>query len=62
MSPSDRPPKFFVDRSLGRLTVPRLLREADWGLVTLAEHYGVPEDERIADVDVVLAVSAPDRR
>jgi hypothetical protein len=42
-------PKFFLDRSLGRVVVPGLLREAGWDLVTLAEHYGVPEDERVAD-------------
>lgn len=51
MSPSDQPPRFFVDRSLGRIAVPRLLRDAGWDLITLAEHYGVPEDERVADVD-----------
>jgi hypothetical protein len=43
------PPKFFLDRSLGRVAVPALLREAGWDLVTLAELYGVPEDERVAD-------------
>jgi hypothetical protein len=43
------PPKFFLDRSLGRVAVPALLRAAGWDLVTLAEHYGVPEDERVAD-------------
>jgi hypothetical protein len=42
-------PKFFLDRSLGRVVVPALLRAAGWDLVTLAEHYGVPEDERVAD-------------
>jgi PIN like domain len=26
-----------------------LLRAAGWDLVTLAEHYGVPDDERVAD-------------
>jgi hypothetical protein len=31
--------------------VPALLRAADWNLVTLAEHYGVPEDERVADTE-----------
>jgi hypothetical protein len=29
--------------------VPALLRAAGWDLVTLAEHYGVPEDERVPD-------------
>ena len=43
------PPKFFLDRSLGRVAVPAPLRVGGWDLVTLAEHYGVPEDERVAD-------------
>ena len=42
-------PKFFLDRSLGRVAVPSLLRAAGWDLVTLAEHYGVPNDERVSD-------------
>lgn len=49
MSIPEPPPKFFLDRSLGRVAVPALLRAAGWDLVTLAEHYGVPEDERVAD-------------
>lgn len=44
-------PHFFVDRSLGGVTVPRLLREAGWELTTLAEHYGKPADEAVDDVD-----------
>ena len=44
-------PHFFVDRSLGGVTVPRLLREAGWELTTLAEHYGKPADEDVDDVD-----------
>ena len=44
-------PQFFVDRSLGGVTVPRLLREADWDLTTLAEHYGRPADEAVPDVE-----------
>ncbi len=44
-------PHFFVDRSLGGVTVPRLLREAGWDLTTLAEHYGKPADEAVDDVD-----------
>lgn len=43
-------PFVFVDRSLGRIEVPRLLRAAGVELVTLAEHYGVPEDEDVEDV------------
>ncbi|HEY3981258.1 MAG TPA: hypothetical protein VGM79_28640 [Streptosporangiaceae bacterium] len=49
MSTLEQQPKFFLDRSLGRVAVPTLLRAAGWDLVTLAEHYGVPEDERVPD-------------
>ncbi|WP_170322460.1 hypothetical protein [Acrocarpospora macrocephala] len=49
MSPPEQQPKFFVDRSLGRVAVPGLLRAAGWDLITLAEHYGVPEDEKVED-------------
>jgi hypothetical protein len=41
-------PDLFLDRSLGRIQVPALLREAGLRLVTLAERYGIPEDEGIA--------------
>ena len=44
-------PLCFVDRSLGRVRVPSLLRAAGWSLVTLSEHYGVPQDEAVVDVD-----------
>lgn len=44
-----RLPDLFIDRSLGRLQVPLLLRAAGLRLVTLAEHYGIPADERVAD-------------
>ncbi len=43
-------PHVFVDRSLGRIAVPRLLREAGLRLTTLAEHYGIPQDETVDDV------------
>ena len=49
MSTPEPQPKFFLDRSLGRLAVPALLRAAGWDLVTLTEHYGVPDDERVSD-------------
>jgi len=49
VSPPEQQPKFFLDRSLGRIAVPSRLRAAGWELVTLAEHYGVPDDEQIAD-------------
>jgi hypothetical protein len=34
-------PLVFIDRSLGRIAVPQLLRAGGVGLITLAEHYGV---------------------
>jgi hypothetical protein len=49
--PKQQPPRFFLDRSLGRKSVPEGLRADAWDIVTLAEHYGVPADERVADVD-----------
>ncbi len=51
MPPRDRPPKFFLDRSLGRVAVPAALREDGWEVVTLAEHYGMPRDEEVADTE-----------
>jgi uncharacterized protein with PIN domain len=51
VSRPDQPPRFFVDRSLGRILVPRLLRTAGWDLITLAEHYGMPADENVRDVE-----------
>ena len=42
-------PDLFLDRSLGRITVPRLLRDAGLRLLTLSEHYGIPADEEVAD-------------
>lgn len=49
MSHPDALPDLFLDRSLGRIKVPQLLRAAGLRLVTLAEHYGVPADETVAD-------------
>jgi hypothetical protein len=43
-------PDLFVDRSLGRKRVPAILRAAGLRLTTLAEHYGIPADETVADV------------
>ncbi len=43
-------PDLFLDRSLGRIQVPRLLRAAGLRLVTLAEYYGVPADQEVKDV------------
>lgn len=44
-------PELFLDRSLGRRQVPDLLRAAGLRLRTLAEVYGIPADETIADID-----------
>ena len=44
-------PTLFLDRSLGRRQVPELLGAAGLRLHTLAEVYGIPADETIADVD-----------
>lgn len=51
MSPREQPPepRFFIDRSLGRIAVPRMLRDAGWDVITLAEHYGTPQDQIIPD-------------
>jgi uncharacterized protein with PIN domain len=53
VSPPEQPRKFFVDRNLGRVAVPNLLRAAGWELITLAEHYGVPEDEQVTDTRLI---------
>ncbi len=44
-------PDLFLDRSVGRIRVPQLLRAEGLRLVTLAEHYGIPADEQVTDVD-----------
>jgi len=43
-------PDLFIDRSLGRVKVPTLLRAEGLRLVTLAERYGIPADEHVTDV------------
>jgi hypothetical protein len=51
--PSGHPaglPELVLDRCLGRIQVPYLLRAAGLRLVTLTEHYGRPADESVADV------------
>lgn len=40
-----------MDRSLGCVRVPQLLRADGWNIITLAEHYGVPADESVQDVE-----------
>lgn len=49
MSHPDGLPDLFLDRSLGRIKVPTLLRSAGLRLITLAEHYGIPADESVLD-------------
>ena len=51
MSQPEQPPRFFLDRSLGRKAVPEALRADGWDVITLAEHYGIPADEQVADTD-----------
>jgi PIN like domain len=51
VSHPDGLPDLFLDRSLGRKKVPELLRAEGIRLVTLAEHYGIPNDETIADTE-----------
>lgn len=51
MSHPDGLPDLFLDRSLGRIKVSSLLRDAGLRLTTLAEHYGVPADEDIRDAE-----------
>ncbi|MDQ2728693.1 MAG: hypothetical protein M3Y91_12720 [Actinomycetota bacterium] len=50
MSHPDGLPDLFVDRSLGRLVVPDLLRAAGLRLITLAERDGMPANENVPDV------------
>jgi PIN like domain len=51
VSHPDGLPDLFLDRSLGRKKGPELLRAEGIRLVTLAEHYGIPNDETIADTE-----------
>ena len=51
MSQPEQPPRFFLDRSLGRKAVPEALRADGWDVITLAEHYGIPADDQVADTD-----------
>ncbi len=42
-------PHLFIDRSLGAIQLPAILRENGVSLTTLREHYGVPADQRVED-------------
>lgn len=57
MSSPEQLPRFFLDRSLGRKAVPEALRADGWDIVTLAEHYGMPADEQVADTDWIREAS-----
>ena len=46
---ADAMPEFFLDRSLGRRRVPDLLRERGLTVHPLAEVFGMPADESVAD-------------
>ena len=50
-------PDLFIDRSLGRVQVPRLLRAQGLRVVTLAERYGVPNDENVTDEEWLAEVA-----
>ncbi|MFN8076741.1 MAG: hypothetical protein U0Q15_15160 [Kineosporiaceae bacterium] len=43
--------RFFLDRSLGGRQVPALLKAAGLDVLTLADVYGVPADEDVADAE-----------
>lgn len=44
-------PDLFLDRSLGRVQVPSALKAAGLRVRTLAEEYGLPRDEGVADTE-----------
>ena len=50
MSPSQPPPDFFADRSLGRRRVAEALRRAGWSICTHHEVFG-DRDEEVPDVE-----------
>lgn len=58
MSPSAEPPRFFVDRSLGGIVVPRLLRDAGFDVQTMRERYGERRAQAMTDVEWLADVGA----
>lgn len=50
-------PHIFLDRSLGAVQVPALLRQAGLAVTTLREHYGQPQDQRISDEEWIELTS-----
>ena len=59
MSHPEGLPRLFLDRSLGSVQVPRLLRQAGLDLVTMAEYYG-RADQEIADPEWLGLVGSND--
>ena len=51
MSHPEGLPDLFLDRSLGRFKVAHILRAHGLRLTTLTEHYGMPRDETVTDVE-----------
>ena len=49
MSHPEGLPELFLDRSLGPVQVPRLLRDSGLSLITLTEYYGRPRDQDVPD-------------
>lgn len=49
-------PRLFIDRSVGRLRVPHLLRAAGLDVLHLSEHYGESQAQRVRDVDWLAEV------
>ena len=45
----DQPLTFLLDRSLGRIQVPKILREHGLTILTLSDVYGHPQDQSIQD-------------
>lgn len=53
-------PHVFVDRSLGAVQVPKLLREAGFVLTTMREHYGEQQAQRVQDVEWIALAAERD--
>lgn len=51
-------PSYFLDRSLGGIKVPTLLRAAGWDLVTMHEHYGQVRAQSVDDVTWIAELTA----
>jgi hypothetical protein len=43
--------RYFIDRSLGSVILPRILREDDWQVTTMDERYGADASQSVADSD-----------